>query len=274
MDVWIGTSGYTYPDWVGAFYPAGMNSANMLAFYAEHFPLVELNFTYYQMPRKEQFARMVQRVPAGFRFIVMAHRSLTHDRDLREAAAFHATLEPMRETKQLLAVLCQFPQQFHFKQANLGWLDAVQQHLPNTALAVEFRHQSWNRDDVVDWLNEKGIELVSVDVPDITAIYPRQLVQSGRSIYVRFHSRRAESWYGPGHDRYDYLYSDEQLGIWIDELAERAERTDRALLLFNNFMRTQAIMNAQRLAELMAQRDDVFQVMTPAQPAVRQGTLF
>src|SRR4051812_11235203 len=103
MQLWIGTSGYVYPDWVGIFYPRGTSSAKMLPLYAKHFPLVELNFTYYQLPTREKLGMMLRRVPADFQFIVKAHRSLTHELDEKQLDTFRASLQSMDEHGQLLS---------------------------------------------------------------------------------------------------------------------------------------------------------------------------
>src|SRR5437660_1055502 len=143
MELWLGTSGYVYSDWVGPFYPPRMQSKAMLPFYAERFPLVELNFTYYQVPRPRQLARLAASVPADFQFIVKAHRSLTHERNLNTTAAFRDQLEPLKQSGQLMNVLCQFPQRFHFTRPNLHWLEMVHTHFEGLPLAMEFRHRSW-----------------------------------------------------------------------------------------------------------------------------------
>lgn len=78
MKVWIGTSGYSYPDWVGSFYPPGTRPNRMLAHYAQHFPLVELNFTFYRPPTPEMLAKLADRAPAGFQFLVKLPQSISH----------------------------------------------------------------------------------------------------------------------------------------------------------------------------------------------------
>src|SRR5207244_9763012 len=79
MKVWIGTSGYSYPDWVGSFYPEGTRPNRMLAHYAQHFPLVELNFTFYRPPTPDVLARLAEQTPAGFRFLVTVPRPISHE---------------------------------------------------------------------------------------------------------------------------------------------------------------------------------------------------
>src|SRR5262249_40142817 len=127
MELFIGTSGYAYSDWSGVLYPAGTNSKDMLGFYAAHFPLVELNFSYYKPPSRLDLMRMVRRVPTEFRFLIKAHRTLTHERSLEGIGEFRDSLTPLLEQDQLLGVLCQFPQSFQHGPAALAWLESIQQ---------------------------------------------------------------------------------------------------------------------------------------------------
>jgi uncharacterized protein YecE (DUF72 family) len=263
MELWIGTSGYVYPDWIGPFYPTGTTSAEMLPFYAECFPLVELNFSYYRTPTADQLANMARLAHRDFQFIVKAHRSMTHERKKDSFDAFRKAVQPLRASRQLLNVLCQFPQRFHFNKTNQQWLTIIREQLAELPVAVEFRHHSWDRPEVADWLQDEGITLISVDVPDLPSIYPRKLVQTGRQIYVRFHSRRADRWYVAGTERYDYLYSDEELLSWLNALAQRDEETDRALLLFNNCWHANAITNARRMVDLLSETDHPFRIISP-----------
>ena len=80
MDLWIGTSGYSYPDWVGGFYPAGTRPDRMLAYYSRRFPLVELNFTFYRPPTPEMLAKLAAQTPDGFQFLVKLPQSISHER--------------------------------------------------------------------------------------------------------------------------------------------------------------------------------------------------
>src|SRR5438067_1393579 len=84
MDVWIGTSGYSYPDWVGGFYPVGTKSGQMLAYYSRRFPLVELNFTFYRPPTPQMLAKLADQTPPGFRFLVKLPRTISHEQSPRD----------------------------------------------------------------------------------------------------------------------------------------------------------------------------------------------
>jgi uncharacterized protein YecE (DUF72 family) len=277
MQVWIGTSGYSYPDWVGPFYPPGTRGNRMLAHYCRVFPLVELNFTFYRPPTAEMLTRFAEQTPAGFQFLVKLPRVLSHERQEAELVPFRQAVEALRTRGRLSGLLCQLPQAAHHNRPGLAWLDALGRELASYRLAVEFRHRSWFRPEVPTWLEERGMELVSVDVPDVPALYPRALVQAGSRIYVRFHSRHAGNWYLSDKDRYDYDYSDALLKEWIETLRGAAGNASHALLLFNNCHRSQAAANAQRIRELLGQVAPDLPVVAPfAQPdeTPRQRSLF
>jgi uncharacterized protein YecE (DUF72 family) len=253
MEVWIGTSGYSYTDWAGSFYPAGTRPSQMLGHYARHFPLVELNFTFYRPPTPDMLLRIADKVPEGFQFLVKLPRTLSHEEKRDDLPVFKKSVEQLHRRGCLLGLLCQLPQAHHHTRPRLAWLEHLGKELGTYRVAVEFRHRSWARPDVPPWLAERGLELVAVDVPDIPALYPRGLVQSGSRIYVRLHSRNAASWYLSDKERYDYDYDDAALTEWIDAVNGAAGRTRQALLLFNNCQRSQAVNNARRMTTLFRQ---------------------
>lgn len=275
MQVWLGTSGYSYADWVGPFYPKGIRPNQMLAHYGRHFPLVELNFTFYRLPTAGLLGRIADQVPAGFQFVVKLTRTLSHEQHARDLPAFRAAVGELHQRGQLLGVLCQLPQSAHHTKQNRAWLETLADGLAGYGLAVEFRHRSWAQREVPPWLADLNADLVTVDVPDIPALYPRGLVQSGRHLYLRLHSRNAENWYLSDKERYDYDYDDAALGELIEAL--RQAKADRALVLFNNCHRSQAVANAERLRALLGRLAPELIVVPPfdtgaAEP--RQGLLF
>jgi uncharacterized protein YecE (DUF72 family) len=277
MHVWIGTSGYSYADWLGRFYPHGTPAARMFDCYVRRFPLVELNYTYYRPPEAKDLDRLAGRAPDAFQFLVKLHQSFTHELDFSQTAAFRAALEPLRERKMLLGLLAQFPQRFHNETENRQGIEELAERFAGHELAVEFRHASWARPDVAEWLKDQGIHLVAVDAPAIPALYPSGLVHSTRLIYVRLHSRRTENWYQGDKDRYDYLYSDAEMLEWLNALATRADQADRALLLFNNCRRSQAAENAERVRQLLDQFAPVLEgvpAFRPRSEGPQQGELF
>jgi len=275
MQVWVGTSGFSYSDWVGPFYPSGTRPERMLAYYCRRFPLVELNFTFYRLPTRLQLARLAEQTPAGFQFLVKMPRTISHERDFRELGAFRVAVDELRVRERLLGVLAQFPQAFHNMAENRDWLGHLAGELTAYSPAVEFRHISWFRPEVGAWLGERHVDLVAVDAPALPGLYPRGLVQSTPRAYVRFHSRNAANWYQSDKQRYDYSYTDEEMTEWLTALTDAAAQTERALLLFNNCHRSQAVQNARRMQELLAGLGDRLEMVQPcARPAAEQRFLF
>jgi uncharacterized protein YecE (DUF72 family) len=276
MNVWVGTSGYSYQDWVGPFYPAGTSSNRMLSYYSGQFPVVELNFSFYRLPTAAMLGRLATLTPERFQFVVKLPRSLSHEEDQRELAPFREAVEELQRHDRLAGLLCQLPQATHHERKHLAWLDLLGRELAGKHLAVEFRHRSWHRPDVPPWLKERDLDLVSVDAPDIPALYPRGLVQSGSRLYVRFHSRNADNWYRSDKERYDYLYSDQQLREWTNALAGAIGTASEAFVFLNNCHGAQAAANARRLRELLLQEPGL-QVVEPfarIEAGPRQQSLF
>jgi uncharacterized protein YecE (DUF72 family) len=272
MQVWIGTSGYSYPDWVGPFYPEGTRANRMLAYYSREFPLVELNFTFYRPPTGDMLARIADQTPPGFQFLVKLPRTLSHEENPADLPGFRQAVEVVRSRGKLLGLLCQLPQATRYGRKALAWLERLGGELLGLGMAVEFRHRSWNREDVAVWLAKRQIDLVSVDAPDLPGLFPRGLVHSTPNLYVRWHSRNADNWYAGDKERYDYHYSDAELGEWIDDLAAAAPTAGRAVLLFNNCHRSQAVDNARRMRTLIGQSVPELDVVQPtgtAEPVQR-----
>jgi uncharacterized protein YecE (DUF72 family) len=251
MDVWVGTSGYSYSDWVGELYPRGTASKRMLAYYARSFPLTELNFTFYRPPTATILARQARQTPRGFQFAVKLFRGFTHDSDLTGAVAFRGAVDVLRQEGRLCALLAQFPQQFHDGAKDRAFVEALHSAFADYPLAVEFRHRSWARPEVTEWLRARELFLVSVDVPPLASLFPTGLVRTGRFLYIRLHSRNAQAWYAGDKERYDYLYSEAELREWVTWLEAEASQADRAIVLFNNCYRGQAAHNARRFQEFL-----------------------
>ncbi len=154
LNVLVGTSGYSYKEWKGAFYPRELKDAEMLRFYAERFPTVEINNTFYKMPTPELLARWGAEVPAGFRFVLKAPRRITHEKRLAGAADTTARLRDF-----------------------VGLLPA------GTRAAFEFRDPTWDDDEVREALRARGAALCLADTDDDQG-HPR-LVPTARFGYLR-----------------------------------------------------------------------------------------
>jgi uncharacterized protein YecE (DUF72 family) len=235
----------------------------MLVYYCRHFPLVELNFTFYRPPTATMLVRLADQTPEGFQFVVKLPRTLSHEERMQDLAGFRQAVEALQRRGRLLGLLCQLPQATHNHRPHRSWLEMLAKEFAGLGLAVEFRHRSWFQADVPAWLGEHHLDLVAVDVPDLPNLYPTSLVQSGPRLYVRFHSRNGDNWYLSEKDRYDYDYRDDELGEWIEALKGAADRGERVLLLFNNCQRSQAAANAQRMRVLLKRLAPGLEVIEP-----------
>jgi uncharacterized protein YecE (DUF72 family) len=193
----LGTSGFSYPDWDGVFYPPGLPRAKQLDYYVRVFPTVEVNSTYYRIPPPATFAAMERKTPPGFEFVVKAHGDMTHklSKDPAVYEAFHASLEPLRVARKLSGVLAQFPQAFHRSENAERYLLEFQERMEGVPLFVEFRHASWIHEDVFEWMEREGLGYVSVDEPELPGLIPRVARATGPLAYVRFHGRNSRNWY-------------------------------------------------------------------------------
>jgi uncharacterized protein YecE (DUF72 family) len=275
MDVWIGTSGYSFPNWVGGFYPPGTRGHALLHFYARHFPVVELNFTFYRCPTPQMLARLARQTPAAFRFAVKVPRSISHEGRWEDMTQFRAAIDVLAAANRLAEAVCQLPQSVHNDAAHRHFLERMGLRLAGLPVGVEFRHVSWTKPNVVDWLRKHHLDLIAVDVPDLPALYPRGPVWSGTRFFARLHSRNAANWYAGGSNRYDFDYPDDLLQEWVAGLRLASATCDVAYLMFNNCKTTQAVGNAKRMGELLRAEAPDLRVVPPFPPdPPSQPTLF
>jgi uncharacterized protein YecE (DUF72 family) len=258
--VQVGTSGYSYPEWVDAgFYPAGTRPGGMLALYARRFAVAELNYTWYQMPKAAAIERMRHQVPAGFRFAVKLTRTMTHevDRDQwrGQAASYRDGVAPLILAGQLAAVLLQLPASFERTRPRRYYLAALLDELAGMPLAVEFRHASWATDRVFAELEKRRVSLVAVDAPPLPHLFPPlDVVTNPELFYVRFHGRNASGWRsGNMQKQFDYRYGQDELRDWAEtRIAAMAGQSRCGVVFFNNHVRAQAPANARQLMALLA----------------------
>jgi len=165
---WVGTSGYNYQEWKGSFYPEDITDKRMLAYYAERFSSVEINYTFYRMPTARILANWARETPEHFVFALKAPRRITHDQRLRSIEDTLASFCEIAETlgPKLGPLLFQLPQ---FLKKDVELLEVFLHDLP-TGLrsAVEFRHVSWHADDTYEVLKRFGVALCVADSEERT----------------------------------------------------------------------------------------------------------
>ncbi len=255
MAILIGTSGFSYEDWRGYFYPKELPKKEMLTFYAQHFPTVEVNATYYSMPHPTTFVQMARKVPSEFEFVVKAHKDMTHAEEFlpEPFQEFRAALEPLVERGMLGCVLAQFPWSFKATPANRSTLELFRAALPELPVVVEFRNAGWVSEETFTLLQKLSFGFCCVDEPRLNGLMPRIVRATSPLGYVRFHGRNAAKWWHHEHayERYDYLYTEEELREWVPRIRELSDETERTYLFFNNHYEGKAGQNAQMMASLL-----------------------
>jgi uncharacterized protein YecE (DUF72 family) len=235
-DLRVGCSGWSYADWRGVVYPDGLPQRRWLEHYATLFDTVEVNATFYRLPRRGTVSSWVEATPAGFLFAVKASRYLTHVRRLRDPASgierLYACIEPLVASGKLGPILWQLPETFHRDDDRLaGALDS----LPPGRHCVELRHASWFAPDVYALLRERGVALVIGDHPS-RPFQTQELTADWT--YLRFHrGRRGRR----GN------YSGRELDAWARRVQAWRRRAD-VFAYFNNDWEGFAVRNARALA--------------------------
>ena len=255
-EILIGTSGYSYPEWVGPVYPEGTKQKDFLRCYAGLFPTVELNFSYYKMPEAKNLANMLVDGGPDLGFSIKAHQTLTHKIEAGkwedEAKTYLAAIEPLAEAKRLDAVLFQFPYSFHYTPENRKYLGKLLTLFEAVPAVVEFRTADWYTTNMIEGMRSRSVPLVALDMPELKGLPPSVDIVTAPVAYIRLHGRNSEAWWGKDdHARYDYLYTDNEVEAWADRIKRITEQAQRILVYFNNHPFGKAVRNAQTLEKLL-----------------------
>ena len=254
--LWVGTSGFSYLDWVGPVYPPDLAKSDWLSFYATALGLnaCELNFTFYRMPSARVLAQMASKVPSGFRFTLKAPRIFTHEREATQAdwEDFRRAVRPLQEVQKLGAVLVQFPYSYHNTPAHRRYLVHLRDRWHDLPLVVEFRNRGWVNESTFALLREFNMGFCCVDEPDFPNLMPPIAVVTGPIAYVRFHGRNREKWWRHEHpwERYDYEYTEAELEEWIPRIQHLRAHAQEVYLFANNHFCGKAVRTAQALRRM------------------------
>ena len=230
----VGTSGYNYPEWKGSFYPQHLSAAKMLPFYAERFPSVEINATFYRMPTPKTVAGWAGQVPSTFRFTLKANRRITHDKRLKDVGdSVEFFVSAAHELgPQLGALLFQTPPNL---KCDLERFDAFLATMPDgVPAAFEFRHDSWLDDEVYARLRARNFALCVAD----TEARSVPVVATADFAYLRLR---------------DEGYDDEAIRTWTALAQDLSTRCRDVFVYFKHEDAGKGAAFGQRMIELLAQ---------------------
>src|SRR5437660_8059453 len=259
-DIRVGPAGWSYADWRGRVYPEGAGSKfDTLALVAKYFDTAEINSSFYHPPSPETSRAWLRRIEHNPNFVFTAKlfRAFTHERGKTRAEdekLYREGIDPLIEAGKLGAVLVQFPWSFKNEIEERHYLNQLIERFKDYPLVVELRHESWNSPRVFQTLEDLGVGLCDIDQPLFqNSIKPSAEVTSDVG-YVRLHGRNYQNWFREEAnvvERYDYLYSRDELEPWINRIKEFADKAQQTYVITNNHARGQSLVNAFEVLALL-----------------------
>lgn len=258
-EFFYGTAGWSYADWEGTVYPFPKEQGfNPLLFLSKNFQFVEVNTTFYHIPSLKLTSGWVKKTESipYFNFWIKIFQNFTHKRKIEkpEIDGFVDSLNPLVQAGKLAGLLAQFPYSFKLTTENLEYLNKLQALFQTFPLAVEFRHNSWNRDEIFDFFKEKKMIWVNIDQPVISQSLPLTAEVTHPILsYFRLHGRNYKSWFSNhGRDaRYDYDYRAQELKSIAEKIKKLTELAKKVFISGNNHYKGQAIKNLKELKKII-----------------------
>ena len=249
----IGPAGWSYKDWEGVVYPRKPGAKfDPLAYLARYFDTIEINSTFYRPPAASSAEAWAKRVVhnRAFRFTAKLHRVFTHERGkatLEDEKEFRAGIDPLAEAGRLGALLLQFPWSFKNTDEERLYLMHLIDRFKDYRLIIEVRHASWNTPSTYEELEKREVGICNIDQPVFKkSMRPSSLSTSSLG-YVRLHGRNYQNWFrdkAVRDERYNYLYSINELEPWIARIREVAKQSKETYVISNNHFLGKAVVNA------------------------------
>ncbi|MDZ7373533.1 MAG: DUF72 domain-containing protein [candidate division KSB1 bacterium] len=253
---YVGPAGWSYEDWKGVVYPLKRaRGFSELEYLARYFDTIEINTTFYRPPTPWMVREWVRKVEQNrrFRFTAKLWQGFTHEGiapGSEEERLFREGIAPLLEADRLGALLVQFPWRFKNEAENRLFLSRLLDAFAEYPLVVEFRHASWLRREIFDFLRERNVGFANIDQPVIGRSIPPTSEVTAPIAYVRFHGRNYADWFreDAGRDaRYNYLYSDQELEEWADRVRDVERKAKATFLIYNNHYGGKAVVNALQM---------------------------
>jgi uncharacterized protein YecE (DUF72 family) len=258
----IGPAGWSYSDWNGYVYPTPRPKGfHETSFLSQFFDTIEINTSFYQPLRPDHASLWLERVAANPNFVFSAKlwQKFTHDpfATAEDEHAVRAGFDVLRSASKLGAVLAQFPFSFHRAPDTIAYLTTVLKRFGGDyPLVVELRHASWHTPETLDLLREFHTGFCNIDQPLIGRSLPPSAEVTSAVGYVRLHGRRYDTWFSddpetPSHERYNYLYSADELDPWMERIRSINRRTGDTFVVTNNHFQGKAVVNALQLLSVL-----------------------
>lgn len=262
----IGPAGWSYPDWSGVVYPTHRpRTFHEAAYLAEFFDTIEINTSFYQPLRPDHAAHWIGLVSANPRFVFTAKlwQRFTHDGvsaalsiSKSDERAVRAGFDVLFSADKLGAVLLQFPFSFHRTEETIAYLSATLNRFGDYPLVVELRHGSWKVPGTFALFRKHRAGFCNIDQPIIGRSLEPTAVATSSVGYVRLHGRRYDTWFSddsatPSHERYNYLYSSEELAPWAARIRKVSEHAGDTFVITNNHFQGKAVVNALQLISIL-----------------------
>lgn len=246
-EIRVGTSGWSYREWEGVFYPRG--EKKKLSYYSSVFDTVEIDSSFYAYPKKAIIQGCVRATPDGFLFTAKIPKLITHDKKLelekgveRDLRRFLHEIRPLMDSRKLGALLLQMPPGFAYETGR-SKLERFFEVLPaDVRFAIEFRNKSWLRPETWELLRKFNVANTIVDEP----LLPPDTVVTTDFSFIRFHGRGSSPWY-------NYRYSDKEIKDWAPRVKKVAASTTYAYTYYNNHFKGNAPDNALKLLKVLGQ---------------------
>jgi uncharacterized protein YecE (DUF72 family) len=269
----IGVAGWSYKDWQGIVYPPSLKANVRVEYLAQFFDLIEINTSFYGHIKPavaKQWCLMAAGVNPDFVFTAKLNRAFTHSpvavleptsaKTIRPAASDEreakAGYDAIAAEEMLGALLAQFPISFKCTDENRAYVEQLVGLFRSYPLVLEIRHASWNQPEILEWLQGLRVGLCNIDQPLLgLAIRPSSHATSVVG-YIRLHGRNYKQWFAETNvrDRYDYLYSTEELAKWKDRALEVAGKAETTYVVANNHNLGKAAVNALELVAMIEAR--------------------
>ena len=249
----VGPAGWSYKDWEGIVYPQKPGkSFDPLEYLTQFFNTIEINSSFYRPPVPTTTKSWARRVAGNkeFAFTAKLHRIFTHERGKatkKDEKEFREGMDVLAKAGKLGGVLLQFPWSFKNSPDDRVYLAKLLERFSDYPLVLEVRHASWNNPEFYEWLDERGVGICNIDQPVFSKSIRPQALTTSRIGYVRLHGRNYQNWFrekAAPHERYDYLYSLDELEPWLVRIKEVSKQTRETYVITNNHFRGQGIVNA------------------------------